>query len=72
MNRKIELKLKNGCNHCTPKIEKLERILEDFENGRLPKDVKMTLELNSDWLGEFCWHLNEVTVMERKGEEVSE
>jgi len=65
--RKIEIPLKDSCNHCTPKLQELEQIFDDFENGKLPaKDMKLTLELTSDWLGETIWHLNKVTIKERK------
>jgi hypothetical protein len=68
-NRKIEIKLKEGCPHCTPRLKELQTIFDDLENGHLPRDVKLTLELNSEWLGELVWHLDKVEVTERKMEE---
>jgi len=72
-NRQIKLEIVDGCAHCTPKLEELQKVFENFEQGLLPKDVKLTLELNSDWIGRLCWHLNKVTVEERKlnGKEAS-
>jgi len=66
MNDEIKLKRAQACLHCDPKLEQLEKILRDFENGHLPKDMKLTLELNMDWLGRRCWHLDSVKLEKRK------
>ena len=62
----IELKLKDSCDYCNPNIEQLLEILEEFNNRQLPRDVKLTIELNSDWLGEESWHLDKVSIEKRK------
>lgn len=64
--RKLEINLKDGCQHCNPKLRELQQIFDDFEGGLVPRDVKLTLEFTSDWLGEATWHLNKVSVLERE------
>ena len=62
----VEVKLKDSCAHCKPKIEELLETLEKFNQHQFPRDVKLTLELNSDWLGERLWHLNKVSIEKRE------
>jgi len=67
LDGKIVIKLKDGCKHCLPKVDELSEILNKFdEGGIIVRDFKLTLELTSDWIGEHAFHLNRVTLEERK------
>lgn len=67
LDRKIVIKLKDGCNHCLPKIEELDNILTKFDERIIPfRDFKLTIELTSDWIGERVFHLNKVELEEIK------
>jgi len=64
-HQKVEFRIADECVNCNPQMERLTEILDQWERGISPQDMKLILELNTDWLGRRVWHLDNIQLKKR-------